>query len=141
VEIEHLAIKEQKCPGLRQFIQDTIKSCAIVTAGYFGFATPGEPQRRMPFNQGTLMPDEVRMRLAALRERFPRKDKVMGSGLVANETDISLANHAFTSVVVTCDESLPLRFAAERGGKVVELDLELSYASQTLRSLIEKAYT
>jgi hypothetical protein len=50
VEIEHLAIKEQKCPGLRQFIQDTIKSCAIVTAGYFGFATPGEPQRRMPFN-------------------------------------------------------------------------------------------
>lgn len=86
------------------------------------------------------MSGEERIRLTVLRERFLRKDKLKGSGLVGNETDISLANSSFTSVVVTGDRSPPLRFAAERGGKVVVLDPEWSYAPQTLRSLIENAF-
>jgi hypothetical protein len=141
VEIEHLAIKEHNRLGLRQFIQDTLRACGIVTTGHFGFAaSDGELQRSMPFSSGTFMSGEERIRLTVLRERFLRKDKLKGSGLVGNETDISLANSSFTSVVVTGDRSPPLRFAAERGGKVVVLDPEWSYAPQTLRSLIENAF-
>jgi hypothetical protein len=138
VEIEHRAIPEQRRADLKQFIRDTIDSCGIKTTGYFGFAT-AEPQRFMPFGHGTFISLEEVARLEVLRKQFI-KPKLKGSGLAHNETDISLANSAFSSVVVTADKSPPLRFAAERGGKVVVLVPTLSYAPPALRRLVEEMY-
>jgi hypothetical protein len=138
VEIEHRAIPEQRRADLKQFIRDTIESCGIRTTGHFGFAT-AEPQRFMPFGHGTFISKEEAARLDVFRKLFI-KPKLKGSGLMHNETDISLANKAFSSVVVTVDKSPPLRFAAERGGKVVTLEPALSYAPQSLRRLVEEKF-
>lgn len=137
VEIEALAIDEVSEPDLVRFIKRTREACGIRTVSIFGFATGGL-ERRGGFNWGTFESDDERARRVELRHFLGSRQK--GSGLVHNEADVSLANCAFSSVVVTTDKSPPLRFAAGRGGKVVFLDREQLYQPNDLRFHVEAVY-
>jgi hypothetical protein len=137
VEIEALAIDEARKPDLVCFIKRTRGDCGIRTAATFGFSTGGL-ERYGGFDQGTFQSDGERARLAELRQFLGSQRR--GSGLVHNEADVSLANSAFTSVVVTTDDSPPLRFAAKRGGRVVFLDRAQLYQPTELRCHVEATY-
>jgi hypothetical protein len=123
VEIEHLAIPEKGGKqALRQFIADTIAECRIQTTSYFGFAAEdGEVERHGTFGFGTFIElDEVR-RLQEMRHFYGTRRP---SGLARDEGDVMLANQSCFSVVLSCD-SKPgaLRYAQERGGKVLFVDV------------------
>lgn len=137
VEIEALAINEVRKPELVSFIKRTREECGIRTAAIFGFSTGGL-ERYGGFGMGTFQSPGERARLEELRHFIGPQQK--RSGLVHNEADVSLANLAFTSVVITADDSPPLRFAAKRGGKVVFLDREQLYQPTGLRGYVEAAY-
>jgi hypothetical protein len=137
VEIEALAIDDAKKPDLVRFIKQTREECHIRTSAIFGFATGGL-ERFGGFDQGTFQSPEERARLDELRRFLGTRPK--GSGLKHNEADVSLANSAFSSIVVTADDSRPLQFAAKRGGKVVFLDRAQLHQPGDLRQRVETVY-
>lgn len=124
VEIEHQAIPVHK-PGKlekRDFIAETIRHCGIRTIGDLGFAAPpGVVQRRLGFGAGTFRSHLDNARTAAMRHFL--ENRTRPTGLAGNEADLRLAVFAFSSVVLTRDhEAGPLRFARERGGKVLRVN-------------------
>ena len=123
VEIETLAIPADAKTPLKDYIARTIASCDIRTASVFGFATDGPgPQRVGGFGQGTWQSQTEGEFYAAIRERYLLGKGQTNSQLTKNEGDAAVAASSFFSIVLTCDKSGPLRFAAEHGGKILYLE-------------------
>ena len=111
--------------ALTDYIARTIATCGIQTTSVFGFASGGPgPQRLGGFDQGTWQSQTEREFYNAIRERFLLGKSPTNSQLTKNEGDAAVAAQSFSSIALTCERPHkpgPLRFAAERGGKVLYL--------------------
>ena len=124
---------------LKEYIDRTIAQCGIRTTSVFGFATEGlGPQRVGGFNQGTWQSQTEREFYDAIRQQYLFGKKETNSQLTKNEGDAAVAAQSFFSIALTCEnpnKNGPLRFAAERGGKVLFLR-DLERCGKTLKASI-----
>jgi hypothetical protein len=144
VEIETLAIPAKASKtALKDYIAQTIASCNIRTTSVFGFARSGPgPQRLGGFGQGTWQSRTEQEFYAAIRERYLLGKSQTKSQLTKNEGDAAVAARSFFSIALTCErpnKSGPLRFAAERGGKILYLE-SFDRSGLTLKAYIEVFY-
>jgi hypothetical protein len=126
VEIESQAIPDgEEKAALRAFIARTIERAAVTTTFVFGFAHDGPgPQRVGGWGQGTWQSQTEREFYDAIRPLYLLGRKETKSQLTRNEGDAAVAAQSFFSIVLTCEnlqKTGPLRYAAERGGRVLYL--------------------
>jgi hypothetical protein len=138
IEIRALPGTAAKAP-LIEYIRRSTESCAIRTTSIAGFYVAGAgPQRYGGPGQGTFQSPTERQFYSLIRERFLLGKGERKSGLSANEGDAAVAANSFFAVVLTNERPSkpgPLRFAAERGGKVLYL-AEFAASGRSLRDYV-----
>jgi hypothetical protein len=140
VEIESMAIPDMESKTkLKDYIARTIARCGIKTTAVFGFATDGPgPQRVGGWDQGSWQSQTEREFYDAIRQSYLFGRRETNSQLVQNEADAAVAAQSFFSIALTCEKPGkpgPLRFAAERGGKVLYLP-DIDRSGLTLKEYI-----
>jgi hypothetical protein len=144
VEIESMAIPDRDSKtSLKDYIARTIMQCGITTTSVFGFATDGPgPQRVGAFGHGHFQSQTEREFYNAIRAQYLIGQKEMNSQLTKNEGDAAVAARSFFSIVLTCEKRSktgPLRFAAERGGKILYLP-EIDKTGKSLKASISACH-
>jgi hypothetical protein len=144
VEIERMAIPDDTSKAaLRDYIEETIEKCGIITTSVFGFAPIGPgPQRVGGWDQGTWQSQTEREFYDAIRPLYLFGKPETNSQLTQNEADAAVAAQSFFSIALTCErpsKSGPLRFAAEHGGKVLYL-ADLDKSGLTLKQYVTDLY-
>lgn len=128
------AIPEKKQP-LRNYIDLQIKQSNIIKLSYFSFTDGSKPSGGGGWGEGTFVSLDEYNLFKEFEKRFA-KTKIMGSGLLENDSDITLAVRSLSgAVILTTDFTGPLLEAKRQGGKVVYLN-EMDSSGLNLRDYV-----